>query len=605
MKVKVRYNLIINGIEQRLDANKLLVGSAPNCDIIINDPQKSVSHYHGIFFINPLEGSISFLDLNSENGTFINGSKLTHQTSFFDGDTIMFGKIRAELIESDDKFEFDKRDEEIHVFSELKDEKQYVPRQTNDNEVLIDDEYCDIVFDDQKFIPLFKSPLNGYKIDSENYIETNTLEDGFEIRESIDGNCLQITTSLSGHILDQYYFPLQDGTIFGNNKEKNGQVLVDLSKGKRPLIKIENGQITLQSLEGFSSQESTMTSDQAKVLSTSLGPYQIFAEVANVPSNLIQISSLERDKYFLKDTAKKFAGVIIPMLLLLFVNFTPDKEKPIKKLSIIYKKPTKAAIDDKKLASSQVNDTKKNTGHKATKQPDKKIAHSKSGKKAKPKKAPAKKIAKASPPTKKAPSKSKAKTKAYSFKMAPNIASVFSSSKSVSVANNKAPSSVSTTSTESGSLATKVSGTSSDKIGQMGSDAAGRATASFGSKGLSSKSGRDTAYIQTETVVLGSMDPELLRKILQQYLPQFRHCYQQELAYNSEDIKGIVDLNFEITGSGKVAKIKVRAKDSRFSKKGTNCMANVLAIIDFPKPKGGGRVAVRQPLSFFSEKERS
>ena len=101
------------------------------------------------------------------------------------------------------------------------------------------------------------------------------------------------------------------------------------------------------------------------------------------------------------------------------------------------------------------------------------------------------------------------------------------------------------------------------------------------------------------------MDPELLRKILQQYLPQFRHCYQQELVYNSEDIRGIVDLNFEILGSGKVSKVNIKAKDNRFSKKGIDCMGKVLSIIDFPKPKGGGRVAVRQPLNFFSEKSSS
>ena len=100
------------------------------------------------------------------------------------------------------------------------------------------------------------------------------------------------------------------------------------------------------------------------------------------------------------------------------------------------------------------------------------------------------------------------------------------------------------------------------------------------------------------------MDPELLRKILQEYLPQFRHCYQQELAYNADDIQGIVDLNFEISPAGKVSKIDIKTKDSRFSKRGVDCMGKVLSIINFPKPKGGGRVAVRQPLSFFSEKER-
>jgi hypothetical protein len=138
----------------------------------------------------------------------------------------------------------------------------------------------------------------------------------------------------------------------------------------------------------------------------------------------------------------------------------------------------------------------------------------------------------------------------------------------------------------------------------MGSDLAG-AEASMGSQGLSSKKGMDTSFIQTKTVVLGSMDPELLRKILQRYLPQFRHCYQQELANNSEDIKGIVDLQFEIAGSGRVGSINIKAKDNRFSKKGTDCMGKVLSIIDFPKPKGGGRVAVRQPLNFFAEQESS
>ena len=172
------------------------------------------------------------------------------------------------------------------------------------------------------------------------------------------------------------------------------------------------------------------------------------------------------------------------------------------------------------------------------------------------------------------------------------------------LAHNRAPAAVSANSAVSGDLNTKVTGTASAKVGNLGSDLAG-AQASFGSQGLSSKKGVDSSYIQTKTVVLGSMDPELLRKILQRYLPQFRHCYQQELAYNSEDIKGIVDLNFVIQGSGKVSGIDIKAKDNRFSKKGVDCMSNVLSIIDFPKPKGGGRVAVRQPLNFFAEQSKS
>ena len=390
-------------------------------------------------------------------------------------------------------------------------------------------------------------------------------------------------------------------------KSKKGHVLIETLDSKKPvpLFKIENDSVTIADLEGFHVNQSSSTIQSDNVIIISKGPYQIFIERGNVPSQLLHISSLRRDKAFFKDTAKKFAVVLLPMLLLLLVDFEIKKVKPAKQLSIIYKKPTNANVDGKTMASSNPNDTKKDTGHKSQKQPDKKISHSKAGQKAQPKKAPKKtNVAKAAAKSNAKPSPKKAKTKAYSFKMASNVSSVFSNTKTVAVTNNNS-NSVSTSSSVSGSLSTKVNGTSSAQVGQLGSDSAGRSVASYGSKGLSSKAGRDTAYIQTETVVLGSMDPELLRKILQQYLPQFRHCYQQELAYNSEDIKGIVDLNFEISGAGKVSKINVKPKDSRFSKRGINCMSKVLSIIDFPKPKGGGQVAVRQPLSFFSEKEKS
>jgi hypothetical protein len=53
-----------------------------------------------------------------------------------------------------------------------------------------------------------------------------------------------------------------------------------------------------------------------------------------------------------------------------------------------------------------------------------------------------------------------------------------------------------------------------------------------------------------------------------------------------------------------VAKHDIRAKDARFSQKGIGCMGQVLSMIDFPKPKGGGVVDVRQPLNFFAEAEK-
>ena len=140
-----------------------------------------------------------------------------------------------------------------------------------------------------------------------------------------------------------------------------------------------------------------------------------------------------------------------------------------------------------------------------------------------------------------------------------------------------------------------------DGSGLGGKDAIGNYDHSTTTKGLANKKGIDTAFVQADTVILGSIDPEILRKILGEYLAQFKFCYQQELQEQSEKIKGIVDLNFRIEGDGKVSKVNIKSAQTKFSDRGINCMSNILRMIDFPKPKGGGLVDVRQPLNFFSE----
>jgi hypothetical protein len=312
-----------------------------------------------------------------------------------------------------------------------------------------------------------------------------------------------------------------------------------------------------------------------------------------------------RNKDFLKQTSIIFTSIFLPFLLLLLINPELLKPKEEKKLAIIYKKPTKTKINEKNHTSKKVTDTKKNTGHKKVTNNPKKVERKKAGQKKKliAKKAPAKKSAPKKTVTKVTKVvKAKAPVKAYNFKFAANTKSMFNKKVSNLKATNTKSSATSGSSSSISTSNTKLAGTSSSQVGNLGSDASG-GNNSFGSKGLSSRSGRDSSYIQTKTVVLGSMDPELLRKILQRYLPQFRHCYQEELTNNSESIKGIVDLNFKISATGSVKGMNIVAKDKRFSKKGINCMKKVLSIISFPAPKGGGTVAVRQPLNFFSDKK--
>lgn len=583
-----------------LNKEKLLAGSSPKCDIRIEDP--SVSAYHAMIFADE-DGTITVMDLDSVNGVFVAGQRITSRAFVGEGDTLSLAGIHLELIPSVTEEEFVREDKEVAKTEEAQ-EKIYVPQRTNENQALIDDEYCDIVFDEDSFTPLADSPLS--KVTLADYIEGEEFERPFEISKEDTEACIMVTTLVSGSILEQTYLPLKDGDYKASGSKNGGKYLmVDVldPKEEHDFISVSGGQISVSALEGFQYSGNKLSFDSKDVLVLTNSTFQIFIEIGGAPKDLIRLPLLAREKEFWKQSGKIFASVMLPMLLLLLVDFEIEKPKDPRKLSIIYKKPTNTKMNNKAHASKDATNTDKNNGYKRTEQNDKKVARSKAGeKKAMPKKM--KKVAQTKSAKAAQTKKAKAPVKAYEFKLNSNINSMMADSSSAKVAKTRSPAATTTPSALSGSLDTKVNGTTSAKVGNMGSDLAGAAQ-SFGAKGLSGKKGMDTSYIETETVVLGSMDPELLRKILQQYLPQFRHCYQQELAYNSEDIQGIVDLNFEISGAGKVGKIDVVAKDDRFSSKGINCMTKVLSIIDFPKPKGGGRVAVRQPLNFFSEKERS
>ena len=113
---------------------------------------------------------------------------------------------------------------------------------------------------------------------------------------------------------------------------------------------------------------------------------------------------------------------------------------------------------------------------------------------------------------------------------------------------------------------------------------------------------RELIKYNEKTVFLGAMSPELIRKILKKYLPQFKFCFQQDLAFEKTKKGGIVDLKFSISKFGKVKDISMGFKKKDFSVKGIHCMRKVLGLIKFPRPKGGGKVRVRQPLNFSTEK---
>lgn len=124
---------------------------------------------------------------------------------------------------------------------------------------------------------------------------------------------------------------------------------------------------------------------------------------------------------------------------------------------------------------------------------------------------------------------------------------------------------------------------------------------SKGAEGLSAKRAIYTAGIPGETVVLGSMDPDVIRRILMDHLPQFRYCYQQEIEKRGSEVFGIVKLNFVIGASGHVSKAGVDGS-SGLPPEVNRCVVNVLRGIVFPEPLGGGTVEVKQPMNFQTKK---
>lgn len=124
---------------------------------------------------------------------------------------------------------------------------------------------------------------------------------------------------------------------------------------------------------------------------------------------------------------------------------------------------------------------------------------------------------------------------------------------------------------------------------------------SKGAEGLSAKRAIYTAGIPGETVVLGSMDPDTIRRILMEHLPQFRYCYQQEIEKRGSEVFGVVKLNFVIGASGHVSKAGVDG-GSNLPVEVNKCVVNVLRGIVFPEPLGGGTVEVKQPMNFQTKK---
>lgn len=598
-----------------LNKKKILVGSAPNCDFIINDP--SVSFYHACLILDSQSSdgiSGSLIDLNSQNGSYISGNKLK-EGKFHAGDRLQFGMAEFFIEESFHETFLDQDHGRLKVIStEIVENKPFELPPVNGLQI-IDGEYCDIVFDESAYQPFESLPVAHLDLAlGENYIDPSEgiLDDDrkvYEIFRKSKSSTVEVTVVSSGIIISIDYLPLKVGKIILANKKRNAGCIVsgtlDDYEDDIQIAEIRAGDLYLKNAAGHSISVLTggpkVSEPEFQLLDGDFVCYskktvQVFIRLSGTPDQIVPPPFFGRDRKFKVQAAKAFGIAMGIALLLLLVK--PPEVVQEEKIAVVYKRAAKP-VSEQNVAQNSNMDT--NSGNKAQDQKNPENKMSKDGKPKEANVAPQKEAqttkAQAQNP------KAQSPVPTYKLEISGGLNSFLNSKTSVTSDVKSQATGNSINHNPGGTASTTVGlGKASAEIGNFGSDAFGTAKGSSGTKGLSSKNGSDLLYVEPKTVVLGSMDPDLLRKILQEYLPQFRHCYQQELAQNSEDIKGVVDLGFRIGENGKVVSTDIKARDSRFSKKGLDCMGQVLKIIDFPRPKGGGVVDVRQPLNFFAEK---
>lgn len=135
-------------------------------------------------------------------------------------------------------------------------------------------------------------------------------------------------------------------------------------------------------------------------------------------------------------------------------------------------------------------------------------------------------------------------------------------------------------------------------IGGIGTKGRGGGTGSYGSGVgvLGGKQSVDVGITSSEPEVMGSLDKELIRKVIHMNRGQIRYCYESMLNRYPK-LGGKVAVKFVITATGSVASSSV-AQSTAGNAELENCVAGRVRTWKFPEPKGGGVVVVTYPFIF-------
>jgi FHA domain-containing protein len=135
-------------------------------------------------------------------------------------------------------------------------------------------------------------------------------------------------------------------------------------------------------------------------------------------------------------------------------------------------------------------------------------------------------------------------------------------------------------------------------LGALGTQGRGGGNGGYGEGvgGLGKKADRDINISAGSPIIMGSLDKEIIRRVIKQHLAQIRYCYEKELT-RSPGLFGKVATQFTISAQGTVSSADV-TDSTLHNPEVERCITSKIHTWVFPKPKGGGIVIVKYPFIF-------
>lgn len=132
-------------------------------------------------------------------------------------------------------------------------------------------------------------------------------------------------------------------------------------------------------------------------------------------------------------------------------------------------------------------------------------------------------------------------------------------------------------------------------LGLIGTGGSVGSGTGFGTGGGFGGSGKKIPTVRhSKPAVTGSLDKDIIRRIVRSHINEVRHCYNQGLV-KDPTLAGKVEVQFVIGPSGSVSTSTI-ASSTLSDGKVDKCIAKAVKRWKFPSPTGGGMVVVKYPF---------